>query len=66
MISQDEFLARAKERFSSTDANGDGQIDREEAKAAHKKKREMMKEKRAEMKEKMKERKAKRDESAAE
>lgn len=66
MISEGEFLTRAKERFNSTDANNDGNIDREEAKAAHHKKREEMKSKRAEMKEKMKKRKEKHEEKAAE
>ena len=65
MISESEFLARAKERFNSTDANNDGNIDREEAKAAHQKKREEMKAKRAEMKEKFKERKEKHAEKKA-
>ena len=57
MISESEFLAKAKDRFSEMDANGDGNIDREEAKKAHKARRDHMSKKRAEMKEKMEKRK---------
>lgn len=58
VISKSEFLDRAEERFSGMDANGDGSIDREEAKAAHAKKREEMKERKEQLKEKRAERKA--------
>lgn len=43
-ISEDEFLAHAKEKFTKMDANGDGSISKEEGKAAHEAKREKMKE----------------------
>lgn len=62
MISESEFLAKSKTRFSEIDSNGDGNIDREEAKKAHEKRRGAMKEKRAKMKERFKERRENRAE----
>ena len=44
MISESEFLAKAKERFAKMDANDDGKISREEAQKARQNKREKMKE----------------------
>ena len=58
LISESEFMARAKERFSSIDANNDGKLSREEAKSAHEKKRAEMKEKKEEWKEKREAKKA--------
>lgn len=51
VISKDEFMSHAEERFGGIDADGNGEISQDEAKA-----------KRAEMKDKMKERKEKRQE----
>ncbi len=45
VISQGEFLTKAKEKFSEKDINGDGNISQDEAKAAHEAKRAKMKEK---------------------
>lgn len=56
MISEAEFLAKAKEKFAEKDVNGDGNISQDEAKKAHEAKRAKMKEKRKEWKEKRKER----------
>lgn len=47
VISKDEFLNHAEERFSNIDADGDGSVSKEEAKARH----EAMKEKRKERRE---------------
>jgi len=58
VISQDEFLAHAKERFNDMDANHDGKITKDEAKAHH----EAMKGKWAQ---KMQERKAAKEGTAA-
>lgn len=44
VITEDEFLAKAKERFAMMDADSDGKITMEEGKAAHEKMREKMKE----------------------
>ncbi len=44
VISKDEFLKGAEERFSKMDADGNGEVTKEEAKAAHEKMREKMKE----------------------
>lgn len=52
VISQSEFLKHAEERFSKMDSDGDGSVSREEAKAAHKAKREKMKDMREKRKEK--------------
>lgn len=43
-ISEAEFIAKSKERFAAMDANGDGQVTPEEAKAVHEKMREKFKE----------------------
>lgn len=59
VISEDEFLDHAKERFGNIDADGDGTVSKEEAKAGHEKKR-------AEMKERMKERREARQEKREE
>lgn len=50
VISEAEFMAKAKEKFSKMDANGDGTVTKEEAKAAHEKKREERKGKKKERK----------------
>lgn len=49
-ISEAEFLEGAKERFSSMDANKDGNVTRDEAKAHHDAKRAEWKAKREKMK----------------
>ena len=49
IISEDEFISRSRERFLSLDADGDGQVNKEEVQ----KHRESM---RSKMKERMKER----------
>ena len=54
VISEAEFLAKAKQKFAEKDTNGDGSISKDEAKAAHEAKRE----KRKEMREKRKEKNA--------
>lgn len=46
-ISEAEFLTKSKERFATMDANGDGAVTPEEAKAAHEKMREKWKEHKA-------------------
>ncbi len=46
-ISEAEFLAKSKERFAEMDANKDGNVTPEEAKAAHEKMREKFKEMKA-------------------
>ena len=43
VITQEEFLDQAKERFSTMDANGDGKVTKDEAQAAHEKMREKFK-----------------------
>lgn len=52
VISKDEFLAQAEERFKQMDTNGDGKITKEEGQAAHEGMREKMKERRHERMEK--------------
>lgn len=44
VISKDEFLKGAEERFSKMDTDGNGEVTKEEAKAAHEKMREKIKE----------------------
>jgi len=61
VISKSEFLSHAEERFKKMDADGNGEVSKEEARAGHKKMRENMKERG----EKMRERRQSR-ESAAE
>lgn len=46
-ISEAEFIAKSKERFAAMDANSDGAVTPEEAKAAHEKMREKWKEHKA-------------------
>jgi len=46
VISKDEFLAHATERFDKMDVDGNGEVSQEEAKAAGEAKRSEMKEKR--------------------
>lgn len=48
ILSEDEFMTKSKKRFSELDANGDGQVTKEEAKAHHEAKRKEWKEKRKE------------------
>ena len=55
MISESEFLVKAKEKFAKKDANGDGVISKDEAKEARKNKRDHMKDKWKEKREKRKE-----------
>jgi Ca2+-binding EF-hand superfamily protein len=52
VISEDEFLARAREHFATMDANKDGKVTKEESEAAFAKMREKMKEHREEMRKK--------------
>lgn len=52
VISKAEFLTHAEERFSKMDADGSGDVTKDEAKAAHQAMREKMKERRQEWKEK--------------
>ena len=52
VISKDEFLKQAENRFSQMDKNGDGSISKDEAQSAHKSMREKMKEHREMRKEK--------------
>ena len=66
VISESEFLEQAKKRFSKMDADGSGSVSQDEAKAAHKAKREKMREKKEERKEKRQERKEKRSDKAEE
>ena len=49
VISEEEFVARAKEHFALMDANKDGKITKEESEAAMAQMREKMKERREEM-----------------
>lgn len=51
IVTEEEFLARAKEHFTLMDGNKDGKITKEEAEAAHAKMREKFKEHREKMKE---------------
>ncbi|MGH1397788.1 MAG: hypothetical protein ACRBCT_01080 [Alphaproteobacteria bacterium] len=51
VISKSEFLSHAEERFGEMDADGSGEVTKEEAKAAHEAKREKMKEMRGKFKE---------------
>lgn len=44
VITEEEFLVKAKERFAMMDADSDGKITMEEGKAAHEKMRAKMKE----------------------
>lgn len=60
VITEAEFLEHAKERFSKMDADGNGSVTQEEAKAAH----AAMKEKWKEKREKYKEMKNKSEESS--
>lgn len=46
VISKDEFLAKVEERFGKMDADGNGEITKEEAQAAHEAMREKWKERR--------------------
>lgn len=46
LVSEAEFLAKAKERFRRMDSNGDGKISREEHRQGREKMRERMKERR--------------------
>ena len=48
VVTEAEFLDRAKERFAQMDADGDGKLTQEEAKAAHESMRDKFKEKRME------------------
>ena len=52
VISKDEFLSHAEEKFSEMDADGNGEVTQEEGKAAWEARKEKMKERRAKMKEK--------------
>ena len=67
VISEAEFIAKAKAKFSEMDADGDGNITKEEGKKAHEAKRakrkEKMKEKRDEWKEKRQERRENRSDT---
>lgn len=47
VISEEEFLNKSKERFAAMDADGNGSVTQEEAKAAHEKMREKRKEHKA-------------------
>ena len=58
VVSKDEFLSHAQERFENVDTDGSGDISQEEAKAAHQAKREKMQERVQERREKRQERKA--------
>lgn len=66
VISKDEFLSFAEERFGKMDTNGDGTITKDEAQAAHKGKKEKMEEMREKFKEKRQERMEKREAESAE
>ncbi len=52
VISKAEFLSHAEERFGQMDADGSGDVSKEEAKAAHEAKREKMKDMREKRQEK--------------
>lgn len=52
VISKDEFLYHAEKRFVEMDADGNGEVSKDEAKAAHDAMREKMKERKAEHKDK--------------
>ena len=56
VISKSEFLSRAEERFSKMDADGNGEISKEEGKAARKNMHEKMKERKEKRKERREER----------
>ncbi len=60
VISKDEFLKQAEERFGKMDANGDGNVTAEEGKAA----KEAMHSKREEHREKRKEMRQKKQDAA--
>lgn len=51
VVTKDEFLSHAEERFGKMDADGDGKITKEESAEAHKAMKEKFKEKRKEFKE---------------
>lgn len=40
VVTQDEFLVHAKEKFKKMDSNGDGSVTKDEAKSHHKSRRE--------------------------
>lgn len=61
VISKDEFLNFAEEKFNKMDNNGDGTITKDEAQAAHKHRKEKMKEMREKFKGKRQERMEKRE-----
>lgn len=48
ILSKEEFVSGAEERFTKIDADGDGQVTKEEAKAHHEKMRDKWKDKREE------------------
>ena len=51
VISKSEFLAHAEERFATMDADGNGEVSKDEAKAGKEKMRERVKERREKIKE---------------
>ena len=55
VISKDEFLNHAEERFGNIDTDGDGTVSKEEAKAGHEKKRAEIKERSEDRRKKLKE-----------
>jgi hypothetical protein len=52
VITKDEFIGHAEERFTTMDADGNGEVSKEEVRSAGKAMREKMKDKRAKWKEK--------------